>query len=107
MKVTLTNRRRRLRILAAASAASLALVAAIAAGAAQASPPLKNAEHRCVNAGGTFSMTTNEYDCTGLSSNAAMDSARKQCTNAYKGVVFNFWMDVGTGLWQYSCMLSF
>jgi hypothetical protein len=98
-----TYKRRGFRGLAAASATSLALVAAIASGVAQAAPPMKNAERRCVNAGGTFSMTATSYTCTGVTTAAVEDSARRHCLNAYKGYAFNWG---GTGPWQYSCYWS-
>jgi hypothetical protein len=104
MNRTSTCQRRRLRALAATWVLAMALLAAIAAGAAQASPPIKNAESRCLRWGGTFSMTANTYSCTGLSSDAARDSAGRQCLNAFKGVIFNFFPE-GTS-WRYDCTLS-
>lgn len=104
------SQRRRLRALAATWVGFVALLAAIAAGSAQASPPMKLAERRCVNEGGTFVAESNRYSCSGVDSSKTfsfMDSAERHCLNAYKGVVFNKPDDPATGEWSYTCILSF
>ena len=102
--------RRRLRALAAAWVGFVALLASIAAGSAQASPPMKLAERRCANEGGTFVLESNRYSCSGVDSSKTfsfVDSAERHCLNAYKGVEFDRFTDPATGAWSYTCILSF
>jgi hypothetical protein len=104
------SQRRRLRVLAATWVGFVALLAAIAAGSAQASPPMKLAERRCVNEGGTFVAEPNRYSCSGMDSSKTfsfMDSANRHCLNGFKGVEFDRFGDPATGEWSYTCILSF
>jgi hypothetical protein len=84
------------------------LLAALAAcslfaGSAFAAPPAKNAERKCVDAGGQFVWEVAQYRCDGLSGTAVIASAERQCRNSYKGWSFSWWQDQATGMWSYIC----
>jgi len=96
-------RGRRIRTLAATLVGLVALVAAIGVGSAQAGPPAKVAERRCLDAGGQFLWEATQYSCTGLASSEVMSSASRQCLNTYKGYAFSWWRDPATGQWSYIC----
>jgi hypothetical protein len=95
-------RRRRLRLFAASWVGFVALLGLTAAS-AQAAPPAKNAERRCVDAGGTFVWEPTGYTCSGLPSSPAVDSERRSCMHAYKGWAFTWFQDPLTGQWAYIC----
>lgn len=103
MTTDLGHHGRRLRALVATWVGFVALVAAVAAGSAQAAPPPRNAERRCVDAGGQFLWEQTQYSCTGLSDASVIPSAERQCRNSYKGWAFSWWQDPLTGTWNYIC----
>jgi YD repeat-containing protein len=87
-------------------AAGLAAVAAsVAVGTAFGAPPIRNAERKCVDAGGQFTVDATQYRCDGLGRSAVMTSADRQCRHSYKGWAFSWWQDPTTGQWSYICSL--
>jgi hypothetical protein len=85
-------------------AAGLAAVAAsVAVGTAFGAPPIRNAERKCVDAGGLFAGDATQYSCNGLGSSAVIVSADRQCRHSYKGYAFSWWQDPQTGRWSYIC----
>ena len=84
-------------LLAALAASSLF------AGSALAAPPAKNADRKCVDAGGQFTWEVARYSCNGLPDTGVITSAERQCRNSYKGWAFSWWQDPATGTWSYIC----
>lgn len=77
----------------------------VGVGSALAAPPAKNAERKCLDAGGQFLWEAAQYTCQALPSTAVLASADRQCRHSYKGWAFSWSQDLLTGEWTYICSL--
>jgi hypothetical protein len=91
------------RFAAVAAALVAGVTLSLGVGSALGAPPAKNAERKCLDAGGQFAWEATQYTCQGLPDTAGIASAERQCRNSYKGWAFSWWRDPLTGTWSYIC----